>query len=162
METTEASFLVLLAIAYVIYRQFRTRPANRSVVLIIGGALFMIGVATGGALDPLNPGLSIAMFAVEAMVAMALGAWRAATVRLWLDASGMAWVKGTGWTLVAWLVSIAIRLAMYFAGQALGLAPSTGGILVFVGITLATQAHLIARRGRTLTRVNGRTDTVMS
>lgn len=162
MQTTETALLILLLVAFVIYRQFRTRPANKPLVLIIGGALFVGGIASGGVVDPLNPTLSVALFGVEALVAVALGAWRAATVRMWLDASGMAWAKGTSWTLVAWLASIAVRVGLYLAGQALGLPPSTGGVLVFVGLTIGVQGYLVASRGRTLARANGRSDTVTS
>ncbi|TDD46091.1 hypothetical protein E1286_22070 [Nonomuraea terrae] len=160
MQTTEISLLVLLAVAFVIYRQFRTRPAGRLGVLCTAGAMIVAGVVMGGLLDPVHPALSLALFAVEAFGAVALGVWRAATARVWLDDSGVAWARGTGWTLVAWVASIAVRLGLYAAGQWLGLAPSAGGILLFVGLTIGVQAYLVARRGRALISMDGRPDTV--
>jgi hypothetical protein len=160
VQTTEISLLVLLAVAFVVYRQFRTRPTGRLGVLYTAVAMIAGGVIMGGLLDPVHPVPGLALFAVEALGAVALGVWRATTVRVWLDDSGVTWAKGTGWTVVAWVASIAVRLGLYVAGQWLGLAPSAGGILIFVGLTIGVQAYLVARRGRALIAMNERPDTV--
>ncbi|MEU8355067.1 hypothetical protein AB0C27_03550 [Nonomuraea sp. NPDC048882] len=151
MNTVEISLLVLLALLLSVYRQTRTRPASRMTgTLVTAAALVVLGVNSGGLLDTGQPALSLALFAVEAVAAVALGAWRASSVRVWLDDAGIAWSKGTAGTMLAWLASIAIRVGLYFAGTAAGLSVSTGGALLFLGLTLGTQAYLVARRGRAL------------
>ncbi|MEV4173454.1 hypothetical protein [Nonomuraea sp. NPDC049709] len=160
METVQISLLVLLAVVFVIYRQTRTRPAAGTGSLYTAGAMIVLGLVSGGLLDSGGSGelidtghlaLSVTLFAVEAVAAVALGVWRSRTVRMWVDDSGVAWSKATGWTLLAWLASMATRVALYFAGVAAGLTVSTGSVLVFLGLTIGTQAYLVARRGRALT-----------
>ncbi|MFG1702418.1 hypothetical protein ACFLIM_04415 [Nonomuraea sp. M3C6] len=161
MQTIQISVLVLLAVAFVIYRQLQARPTGRTAIFYIAGGMIVVGLVSGGLIDPGHVALSVIILLVEAVAAVALGVWRASTVRLWLDDSGAPWSKATGWTLLAWLAAIAVRLGLYFAGNALGLTPSTGGILLFVGLTVGAQSYLVARRGRALAGTDRRPDTVV-
>lgn len=160
MDPFVTTVLVLLATAFVIFRQLATRQVGRLMAFIVPGVMIAAGVAAGGLVDPAHAALSLALLAVELVAAVAFGAVRAATVRVWHDASGTAWSKATGLTLLAWLASIAVRVALYAAGTALGLALSTGSILLFVGLSLGAQAYLTVRRARVLLAADGRrTDT---
>ncbi|SDG95538.1 hypothetical protein [Nonomuraea jiangxiensis] len=162
MEQLQISLLVLLAIAFVIYRQLQARPTGRPVILITSGVMIVAGLVLGGLFDSRHVAVSVALLLVEAAASVALGMWRASTVRVWLDGSGVAWSKATGWTLVGWLASIATRLVLLYAGNLLGLSPSTGGILLFVGITIGVQSYLVARRGRALASTGRQADTVVA
>lgn len=150
MSSAAAPLLIVVVLAYAIYRQFKTRPAHRSAVLYISLALIVYGVAAGGVLDNDHLGASVFMLAVEVVTAVGLGILRAMTVRIWADDKGAAWSKGTGWTLLAWLGSIAVRVAEQLAGGAMGLTVAVGGIMVFVGLTLATQSLVVSARARAL------------
>ncbi|MEV5324894.1 hypothetical protein AB0K67_12125 [Nonomuraea sp. NPDC052634] len=150
MNSAVTPLLIVLVLAYAIYRQFKTRPADRSAVLYISLALIVFGLVSGGVLDSDYLGPSVFMLAIEVVTAVGLGVLRAMTVRIWADAKGVAWSKGTGWTLLAWLASIAVRVAEQFAGSAMGLTVAAGGIMVFVGLTLATQSLVVSSRGRAL------------
>ncbi|KAB8195758.1 hypothetical protein FH608_009605 [Nonomuraea phyllanthi] len=155
MEAIQISVLSVLAVIFIVYRQMRTRPTARPGILYVGGAMIILGLITGGLIEPGQLALSIGLLVVEAAIAVGLGAWRATTVRVWLDASGVAWSKATGLTMLAWVLSVAARAGLYFAGTALGLTPSTSGILLFAGLTVAAQSYLVARRGRALTGTAG-------
>ncbi|GAA3624185.1 hypothetical protein GCM10022419_132280 [Nonomuraea rosea] len=161
MEPIQIAVLVLFALVIVIYRQSQARPTARSGMLYTSGAVIAVGVVSGGLIDTRHLALSAALFLVEAATAVALGAWRATTVRVWVDSSGVALSKATLWTLLAWLASMAVRVGLYVAGNSLGLILSTGGIMVFIGLTLGTQAYLIARRGRALTGTGKRADSFL-
>ncbi|MEV4109148.1 hypothetical protein [Nonomuraea sp. NPDC049695] len=161
MDYMPISFLIVLATIFVVYRQMKTRPTAKRGLLYTAAAMSVVGVVTGGLIDARHLALSIGLLLVAAVVAVALGVWRATTVRVWLDESGAAWSKATGWTLLAWLVSIAVRVGLYFAGQALGLTSSPTGILLFVGLTIGAQAYLVAQRGRALSGAGRRPDTVV-
>ncbi|WP_433439817.1 hypothetical protein [Nonomuraea sp. CA-141351] len=161
MEYMPISLLVLFAVVFVVYRQMQTRPTANRGILYTAGVMIVVGAVTGGLIDSRYLVLSLGLLLVEAVVAVALGVWRAATVRVWLDGSGVAWSRATGWTLLAWLASIATRVGLYFAGQALGLTSSPSGILLFVGLTIGAQAYLVARRGSALTGTGRRPDTVV-
>ncbi|MCK2219898.1 hypothetical protein MF672_039800 [Actinomadura sp. ATCC 31491] len=151
----------LLVIALFIYRQTKTYRTDRPSALYVAGAMIVLSFVAGGLVDPAHLALSLALLVAEVVSALGLAAWRAATVRVWLDGEGTAWTKATGWTLLAWLVSIAVRAGLYFAGDSLGVTVSTGGLLLFVGLTLGAQAYLIIRRGRLLTGATARPGTVV-
>ncbi|NJP89894.1 hypothetical protein HCN51_10625 [Nonomuraea sp. FMUSA5-5] len=159
MNTLQISLISLLVVAFVIYRQLRTRPAAGTATLYVAGAMVIVGLVTGGLFDTAHLALSLALFLVEAGAAVALGVWRARTVRVWLDSSGVAWSKATRWTILAWLASAATRAGLYFAGTAIGLTASTSSVLLFLGLTVGIQAYLVARRGRALSSTGARPDT---
>jgi len=160
MDPFLTTVLILLATAFVIFRQMATRRVGRPAALIVPAVMIVAGVASGGVLDTRHVTLSLALLAVEAVAAVAFGAVRAATVRIWQDASGVVWSKATGWTLLAWLASIAMRVGLFAIGGALGLTLTPGGILPFLGLSLGAQAYLVARRARTaIAGSDTRTDT---
>jgi hypothetical protein len=161
MEPIQTVFLVLLVAVFVVYRQMRTRPTASRGVLYTSAIMVVVGVAGGGLIDGRHLTISLALLVVEVVAALALGAVRAATVRVWRDASGVAWSKATGWTALAWLASVAVRVGMYFASVALGLTVSTTSILLFMGLTIGAQALLVDRRGRALSGTARRADTVL-
>ncbi|MFF4617254.1 hypothetical protein [Nonomuraea jabiensis] len=161
MEPILITPLALLAVVFVVYRQMKTRPTAKRGILYTATAMIVVGIASGGAIDPRHLALSLSLFLVEAVIAVALGVWRATTVRVWLDDSGVSWSKATAWTMLVWLASIAIRVGLYLAGGALGLELSTGGILLFIGLTIGAQSYVVARRGRALSSMDRRPDTVV-
>ncbi|MFC4112932.1 hypothetical protein [Nonomuraea zeae] len=161
MEPIQIAALAVVALAVVIYRQLQTRPTAGSGVLYTSAAMIVGGVVAGGLIDTRHLALSAALLLAEAVAAVGLGMWRASTVRVWVDSSGVALSKATLWTLLVWLASVAVRIGLYAAGQSLGLSLSTGGVLVYVGLTLGAQAYLIARRGRALTGTEQRADSFL-
>ncbi|MFI6600416.1 hypothetical protein ACIBHX_29585 [Nonomuraea sp. NPDC050536] len=150
MDTALATALIPLAALFIVYRQMMTRPTERPGILYVALALVVLGLAKGGIVDSGHLTLSVALVAVEVVCAVAFGMIRAATVRVWRDAAGVTWSKATGWTLLAWVVSIATRVGLYFVGAAFGLALSTGSLLLFIGLTIGVQSLLVTRRGRML------------
>jgi hypothetical protein len=161
VEPILISLLILIAVVFVVYRQMQTRPTAKRGILYTAAAMIIVGIASGGAIDPRHLALSLGLVLVEAVIAVALGVWRATTVRVWLDDSGVSWSRATAWTMLVWLASVAIRVGMYFAGGALGLDLSTGGILLFIGLTIGAQSYVVARRGRALSSMDRRPDTVV-
>ncbi len=147
MDPMQFAVVTLFLVAFVAYRQMMTRPTARRGVLILGFGLMVIGFANGGVVDTRHPVLSVAVVAVELACAVAFGALRASTMRVWRDEAGVTWSRGTGWTLLAWFVSIVSRLLLFAAGSALGLVSRPTAVLVFAGLTIAVQSVLVARRG---------------
>jgi hypothetical protein len=159
MEYLVISLLSLLAIVVVVYRQMATRPTANRGILYTAAAMIIFGTISGGLVDTRHLWVSVALVLVEAAAAVALGVWRATTVRVWTDRSGVTWSKATGWTLLVWLVSVAVRVGLYFTGAALGLTMTTGGVLVFLGLTVGVQSYLVMRRGQALTHTGVPADT---
>ncbi|MFG1964485.1 hypothetical protein [Nonomuraea sp. NPDC049028] len=158
MDPLLSALLIPAVVIFVVYRQMMTRPTARNGIVYVSAALVALGLFTGGLIDSGHLALSLALGIVEAIAAVVFGAVRAATVRVWMDEAGVTWSKATPLTLLAWLASIASRVGLYFAGTALGLTLSTSGVLFFVGLTIGTQALLVARRGRALSDTTVRAD----
>ncbi|MBT2229519.1 hypothetical protein [Nonomuraea sp. NEAU-A123] len=158
MEPTQSALLILAAAVFIVYRQMKTRPTARNGIVYVSAALIVLGIFTGGLIDGDHLALSLALGAMEAVAAVVFGAIRAATVRVWMDEAGVTWSKATPLTVLAWLASLASRVGLYFAGAALGLPVTTSGLLFFIGLTIGTQALLVARRGRALSATTVRAD----
>ncbi|MGW5261326.1 hypothetical protein ACWEQG_10140 [Microbispora sp. NPDC004025] len=152
MQTAQIIVIALAAVALVIYRQMTPRPAARRVGLIISAAMVLAGLAAGGdrLVDPLHPVLAVALLAAGLLVAAGLGALRAATTRVWRDQHGVAWSQGTVMTLLAWVGSIAVRVAMIFLTAVLGVTSPQASVLLFIGVTLGVQFLMVARRASAL------------
>jgi len=150
METTQIVVISLAVVAFVIYRQMRPRPVARPVGLIIAAVMVLAGVSGGGLVDARHTSLSIAVLVAELLVAAGLGVLRAMTTRVWRDQQGVAWSQGGVATLVAWVGSVAVRVAMMALTSFLGIASSQSSALLFVGVTLGVQFLIVARRANAL------------
>ncbi|MEV8631717.1 hypothetical protein AB0395_08675 [Streptosporangium sp. NPDC051023] len=155
MESTQIAIATVAIVVFVVYRQMVTRPTAKRGILIFALVLVAAGLGSGGVLDFHPSVLSVVVVAAEVVTAIAFGALRASTVRVWRDEAGVTWSKGTGWTMLAWLFSFTARLVLFAVGNALGLAFRPTAALIFAGLTVATQALLVAYRGRLLSATVG-------
>ncbi|MEV7014023.1 hypothetical protein [Streptosporangium sp. NPDC051022] len=151
MDPMQLAVTTLVIVVFVVYRQMVTRRTDRRGLLVLGLVMIAGGLAGGGVVDTGRPLLSAVMLAVELAFAVAFGAVRASTVRVWRDEAGVTWSKGTRWTMLAWLLSFTGRAALFAVGTALGLTAPPTAALVFAGLTISVQSLLVARRGRALT-----------
>ncbi|WP_433238767.1 hypothetical protein ACQPYK_31385 [Streptosporangium sp. CA-135522] len=150
MEPMQTAVVALALIALVLYRQMKTRIATGYGLRYLALALVTVGLLSGGLLDMRHLALSAALLLVEVASAVAFGAVRARTVRVWRDDAGVPWSRGTGWTLLGWLASLAARAALFGAGYALGLTSAPTAVLFFAGLTVGAQSLFVARRARAL------------
>ncbi len=94
---------------------------------------------------------ALAFFGSGLVLAVGMGFVRSATMRVWR--AGTGWVSQGGWpTVVAWLATIAVRVAMMLLATHAGVTEGAGEIMLFVAITLAAQNLFIARRAGLLGR----------
>ncbi|GAA1818945.1 hypothetical protein [Actinomadura chokoriensis] len=152
MNTLDNVLLGPAAPALVLYRQLRTRPVDERRMYTVPLVLAVVALAQGGLIDRGHPALSAALLAGEAVAAVGLGVLRAVTVRLWREDDGTLWRRGTGWTLAAWLVSVAVRAGFAGAGYAAGIRPAAGGVLLFLTAMLLAQSLVVVRRAHGLAR----------
>jgi len=150
MNQLPSIVIALAVIAWVVSRQFRTQPVNERKMYVLPLILAAAGISQAGLIDPRHQALSVGLLAVESVVALGLGLLRAATVRIWRDESGMLWRSGTWLTAGAWLLSVAARIALMGAGYMLGVKSGSGGVLLFLGISLLAQNAIVAWRARFL------------
>ncbi|MET8162605.1 hypothetical protein ABZT47_40160 [Sphaerisporangium sp. NPDC005289] len=156
MDSTYMPFAVVLVVALVVYRQMRTRMVKAHGLHYFAMIMIVVGLVSGGLVTATNLALSVAMLVVELASAVAFGFVRARTMVVWRDENGLAWCKGTAWTLLGWLASALTRVALLAAGHALGLVEAPTALLFFMGVTIGCQEFLVARRARTMPFAAGR------
>ncbi|GII55013.1 hypothetical protein Pth03_34020 [Planotetraspora thailandica] len=150
MNELLAAVLALAVLALAVYRQMRARPVNEGRAFTLPLVIIVIGVLQGHLIDQDHASLSVALLAAELLVGAALGIVRAYTMRIWRDARGTLWRKGTTWTIVAWIAAIAARFGFVAVGSAAGAALETGSILIFLGLSLVVQAAVVGYRARVM------------
>jgi hypothetical protein len=94
---------------------------------------------------------ALAFFGLGLLLAVGMGLVRSATMRVWLAESG--WVsKGGALTVLTWLATIAVRVAVLLVARRSGVTEGAGEIMLFVAVTLAAQNLAIAKRAGLLGR----------
>jgi hypothetical protein len=93
----------------------------------------------------------LAFFAFDVAVLIVLGLARGASSQLTLRESGLH-QKGTGLTLVLWLITIGIRVAAGLVGGAIGLngALTSAALLLTIGLSIAAQNVAVYLRAQRL------------
>ncbi|MET8146666.1 hypothetical protein ABZU32_40725 [Sphaerisporangium sp. NPDC005288] len=155
MDSTYMPFAVVLVVALVVYRQMRTRTVKAHGLHYFASIMIVVGLVSGGLVTTANLAPSVAMLVVELASAVAFGFVRARTIVVWRDGNGLAWCRGTPWTLLGWLASVLTRVALLAAGHALGLVEAPTALLFFMGVTIGFQEFLVARRARAVPFAGG-------
>jgi hypothetical protein len=71
-------------------------------------------------------------------------------MRVWREADGSLWSRGTWATFGVFVASIAVRGGLYGLGYAAGVRPGSGTVLISVAAWLLAQNAVIGRRSRGL------------
>jgi hypothetical protein len=144
--------LGVAVLALVIYRNLRSQPVTASGLRLIA-ILLIIGLAQTVAFLRRYPAHPLTYVAIGGSLVLAgiFGAWRAGTIRLWLQ-EGEVWSKGSWLTAVLWLASLVAHLGYDFAvwrgHGARGLGTAT--IVLYLAITLGFQRLLVLQRAQRL------------
>ncbi|WP_157407504.1 DUF1453 domain-containing protein [Actinomadura atramentaria] len=149
MNTVGNVLLALVAVVLVLRRQLAVRPIDERSAFTLPLVLGVIGLVSGGLVDRAHPAVSGGLLAAGLAVAVGSGVVRAFTVRVWLDDAGAPWRRGTAWTVVTWLVTVALRAGLIAVGYASGLHEG-GGVLLFLAVSLIVQGLLVGYRARNL------------
>jgi putative drug exporter of the RND superfamily len=137
-------------LGFILYRQRQVRPLKTTpvlpIVLVILGLGSLIGASQGQPMTPSDIGVLIALLVGDAI---AFGALRAYTVRLWRD--GEVVVQQGSWLTVAlWLAGLAIHEAVVAAAHV-----TSASLLLYLGLTLGTQRLVVGTRARRPGQVAG-------
>ncbi|WP_026416894.1 hypothetical protein [Actinomadura oligospora] len=150
MSTPANVLIVLLVLGLVLRRQLTARRIDEARMYTLPVVLVIVGVAQGGLIDRAHVVLSVGLLGVEALVALLLGAMRAATMRLWREPDGSLWRRGGGLTVVAWIVSITVRAGLLGIAYLVGVRTGSGNLIAFLGVSLLAQYAILDVRSRSL------------
>lgn len=156
---TFAIVLDVIVVALVLYRQRMVRRVRPRLSLRLPVVLAVVGLVELASYTGNRhvPAAAVGVLALSFVAgAVVLGAVRALTVRLW-RVEGLVLRQGTWWTILLWLVSIALH---YGAQSWIGALGGPGGIvsaslLLWLGVTYGVQAAVVHRRAEGLLALAG-------
>ncbi|GGV92191.1 DUF1453 domain-containing protein [Streptomyces gelaticus] len=116
---------------------------------VLPGVLLVLSVREPGPVDPRHAALSMAVLGAEPAVGFVTGAGWGWTTRLWREADGSLWSKGTRATVFVWAGGLVLRAALYGAAALMGIGQSGAALLSALAVTLAARDGVLTwRAGR--------------
>ncbi|MGW1845879.1 DUF1453 domain-containing protein [Streptomyces sp. NPDC001966] len=106
---------------------------------ILPGVLLVLSLREPGPVDPRHAVLSVAILGAELVVGAVTGAGWAWTTRLWREADGSLWSRGTRATAFVWTAGLALRAALYGAAALMGIRQGTAALLAALAVMLAAR-----------------------
>ncbi|MFC9690593.1 hypothetical protein ACFTSF_18735 [Kribbella sp. NPDC056951] len=132
-------------------RQLTGSLVSQRSLFLMPGVLLTIGLLTlWPVLGQASPG-EVAFLLLDCVVLVGFGVARGASLRLTSTPDGL-WQKGTGTTLLLWLLTIGIRIGGALVSQAIWPhnAVSEASLVFTIGVTIAAQSAMIYRRAQQL------------
>ncbi|MES9589682.1 DUF1453 domain-containing protein [Streptomyces sp. NPDC093108] len=134
-------------IAVVVVRQCSARQiSDDRRWWILPGILLVLSLREPGLVDPHHTALSMAVLGAELVVGLVTGVAWGWTTRLWREADGSLWSKGTKATGFVWIGGLVLRAALYGAAALMGIDQGTPALLSALAVTLAARGGALMWR----------------
>ncbi|MBF9071584.1 CcdC protein domain-containing protein [Streptacidiphilus fuscans] len=146
-----ANVVVIIAVVgYVLFRQFQPRLVNSNPrrLLIVPAVLAYLALRDPHLLDPHHRALSAGFLIVGVVLEIGMGAAWGFTTRIWRDADGSIWSKGTKASLFAWIGMVIVRIALYAGAAAFSIPQGQAGILLSLAALLLVRGMVVTWRSR--------------
>ncbi|WP_035797628.1 CcdC protein domain-containing protein [Kitasatospora mediocidica] len=143
--------VIVAVVALVVGRQLRAQKFDterRFWVLPV--VLGVLALRDPHLIDPHHKVDAVALLVASVVLVLAMGVVWGWTVRLWREADGSLWVKGSAATLAAWVGMIALRFGLYGIGSALHVHQSTNALLLTFGVLLLVRGAVVNWRARSV------------
>ncbi|MFD9599748.1 DUF1453 domain-containing protein [Streptomyces sp. NPDC059970] len=139
--------VIVAVIAVVVVRQCSAgRISDDKRWWILPGILLVMSLREPGLVDPRHEALSVAVLGAELAVGLVTGAGWGWTSRLWREADGSLWSKGTKATVFVWTGGLALRAALYGAAALMGIHQGSAALLSALAVTLAVRSGVLMWR----------------
>ncbi|GGT47423.1 DUF1453 domain-containing protein [Streptomyces atratus] len=155
--------VIVAVIAVVVVRQCSSRRiSDDKRWWILPGILLVMSLREPGLVDPRHEALSVAVLGAELAVGLVTGAGWGRTSRLWREADGSLWSKGTKATVFVWTGGLALRAALYGAAALMGIHQGSAALLSALAVTLAVRSGVLMWRAGQMRPAYGGSADVMS
>ncbi|MCQ4044819.1 CcdC protein domain-containing protein [Streptantibioticus rubrisoli] len=143
--------VIIAVVVLVLARQLRPRKvADGARWWILPAVLVFLSAKNGGVVDTHHEALSVGLLAAEILVGLGMGAVWAYTTRLWREADGSVWAKGTKATLAAWTGGVLLRIGLAAVAAMLGVHQGGGATMLALAATLLVRTGMVMWRAREL------------
>ncbi|CAM5378467.1 DUF1453 domain-containing protein [Streptomyces abikoensis] len=151
MPGTANGLVIVAVLVLTLVRQVRPQrvSADAERWWVLPAVLVFMAVREPGLIDPAHPAASAGLLAGGVLAGLATGAAWAWSSRVWTDASGVTWARGSRVTAAIWLGGAALRLGLHGLGALAGVHQGSAATMVTVA------AVLLARTAVVLHRVHG-------
>ena len=150
MNSTANVALVVVVVLYVVARQFQPRrvSADGRRMLVVPALLAVLAFRDGNLVDPTHKAAAAALLVIGIVVEVGMGFAWGFTTRIWRDASGAVWYKGTRATAFAWTGMIVVRVLLYLLASALGVVSGQGALMLSLAAVLLVRKAVVTWRAR--------------
>jgi hypothetical protein len=137
------SILVAAAlVVFVIVRRFTGQPVRANAFVLplgitVWGLFQLRGTHVGG--------VDLAFLAIEALLALAVGAARGATIHIYRR-NGYLWQRYRWSTLAVWIGAVLLRAGLVGGGNLAGVHVATKGLAFVLGVSLVAESALVSWR----------------
>ncbi|WP_217165799.1 CcdC protein domain-containing protein [Streptomyces sp. AC512_CC834] len=140
--------LVITAVAgLVITRQFRaSRIDTDRRWWVLPVVLGIVALREPGIIDAHHHTASVLLLAAGILVGLVTGAGWARTTRIWVEADGAVWSRGSRASVAVWVAGIVLRAGLFGVGAALGVRQDSSALLVALAATLLVRSGVLAWR----------------
>ena len=143
------ALLISAAVVLIIARQFRTlRISADRRWWIMPAVLAFLALRRPGILDLHHPVESALLLGAELLIGLATGAGWAWTTRIWTEPDGTVWSRTTKAGMAVWAGGIALRIALFGIGAALGVHQDSSALLLALAATLLVRGGILVWRSR--------------
>lgn len=144
MSDSLFALVVVALVVAVVIRRFQGEPLRARDLLVTPAVL--VGIGVYGLVKDVRPGgADLAWVLAGAVVGLLLGAARGLTPRLFVR-HGHLWQRYTGWTLLAWVASVAINAGPGAMATAAGTLEQARPTTLSIGVGLLGEAMALALR----------------
>ncbi|MCF3962367.1 DUF1453 domain-containing protein [Streptomyces fuscigenes] len=118
--------------------------------LVMPVIMVILGLRQGHIVDAHHSAVSTGLLAAELVVGVLMGFGWAFTSRVWTEADGSRWSRGTKGTAAVWLGGMAARVGIMGLGALAGVHQSEGALLITLGVSFALRSLLLMHRAGAL------------
>ncbi|BDM71757.1 DUF1453 domain-containing protein [Streptomyces nigrescens] len=148
---------IAAAVVFVFIKQFSAQriTSEGKKWWLIPAVLAFLAVRDPGLLDPAHRTASAVLLAVGLLIGLGCGAGWAWTTRIWTDADGVVWTKGSWAAAGVWLCAMVLRGGLMAIAAVMGVHQGTPAIMLSVAGMLLTRTGVTTWRAQAFQRTYG-------
>ncbi|MFI1103577.1 DUF1453 domain-containing protein [Streptomyces melanogenes] len=143
--------VAVAVVALIVSRQVRPQQlADAKRWWLVPAVLVYLAIREKGLVDPDHHLASVLLLGTEVATGLLMGAAWGWTSKLWTEADGSVWTKGTRATAAVWAVGIAVRAGLAGIGALAGIRMGTGALLLGLAASLLVRSGILVWRAQSL------------
>ncbi|WP_371655165.1 MULTISPECIES: DUF1453 domain-containing protein [unclassified Streptomyces] len=141
--------VAVAVVALIVSRQVRPQQlADAKRWWLVPAVLVYLAIREKGLVDPDHHMASVLLLGTEIATGLLMGAAWGWTSKVWTEADGSVWTRGTRATAAVWAVGIAVRAGLAGIGALAGIRMGTGALLLGLAASLLVRSGILVWRAQ--------------